>query len=172
MLNRLISGAEAGGRGGQVLAALVVRALVFDARQDRPAALADLAAALEIASPEGYVRTFIDAGPAMQALLSDLAPRSREAAQLLKAFDARDEDAGSGVASSGRPEVAALPEPLSDREQEVLALMAQGFTNQEIANRLVLSVNTVKTHAKNIYEKLGVRNRAEATLRATELHLL
>jgi LuxR family maltose regulon positive regulatory protein len=65
-----------------------------------------------------------------------------------------------------------LVEPLTERELDVLRLIAQGLTNQEIADALFISVNTVKTHAKHIYEKLNVRNRAQATTRATELGLL
>jgi LuxR family maltose regulon positive regulatory protein len=65
-----------------------------------------------------------------------------------------------------------LVEPLTERELDVLRLIAQGLTNQEIADVLFISVNTVKTHAKHIYDKLNVRNRAQATIRATELDLL
>ncbi len=172
VLDRVSVEAESGGRVGRMIEAMAVRALLLDARGDRPAALAHLTQALEMADPEGYTRTFVDEGPAMQALLSELADRSRIAARILKAFDGPNEGATATSPPVGPSEVGTLPESLTDREQEVLALIAQGLTNQDIANHLVLSINTVKTHAKNIYEKLGVRNRAQATLRATELRLL
>ena len=136
-------------------------------------ALTVLTEALTRAEPEGYVRTFVDAGEPMAALLRQAAAAHGIAAdyarRLLVAFRA------PGLPSGLKPETVqpeTLVEPLSGRELGVLGLLAGGHTNQEIALALCVSVNTVKTHLKNIYGKLGVHSRSEATARAKELGLL
>jgi LuxR family maltose regulon positive regulatory protein len=128
-----------------------------------------------MAEPEGFVRTFVDEGPAMSELLSEvLQARQRgylDAAgrvstqYLAKLLAALDQ--ASGVPASGRR----LAEPLSERELEVLALIAAGETNGEIAGKLFISISTVKTHINNLYRKLGARSRTQAVARARELGL-
>jgi LuxR family maltose regulon positive regulatory protein len=123
--------------------------------------------ALRIAEPEGYVRLFADLGLPMGRLLQeargrDVMPDYVE--RLLGAFQAIPSTTGHGES--------ALPEPLSQREEEVLRLIAAGLTNREIAERLIISAETAKKHVGNICDKLGVRNRTEAAARARELGLL
>jgi LuxR family maltose regulon positive regulatory protein len=123
--------------------------------------------ALRLAEPEGYVRLFADLGLPMARLLQEA--RSREVIpdyveSLLAAC-------GTDLASSDS-RAGALPEPLSQREQEVLRLIAAGFTNREIAESLVISSETVKKHTGSIFGKLGVGNRTEAAARARELGML
>jgi len=118
--------------------------------------------ALALAEPEGYVRTFVDEGKSMAALLryalsQGVAPGY--VGQLLAAFG---ESAG----------VQPLAEPLTAREFEVLRLIVDGLKNQEIADRLVISIATVKRHISNIYAKLGVHRRTQAIARTQELDLL
>jgi len=108
------------------------------------------------------VRTFVDLGEPMRRLLERVTSMPEYTARLLTA----DAAPQRGPIQDG------LIEPLSDRELDVLALMAEGLTNQEIADRLFISINTVKTHAKSLYGKLAVRSRAQATLRARELNLI
>lgn len=161
--------AEADGRLGDVLAITILQALVFQAKGDMPAALEAIAAALIHAKAEEYVRLFLDEGPPMAALLqqaakSGLAPDY--AAHLLAAFPSGEKPLESPI------ETQPLPDPLSDRELEVLSLLAAGHSNPEIAHELVVSVGTVKTHTSHIYTKLNVRNRAEAVKRAIELKLV
>jgi LuxR family maltose regulon positive regulatory protein len=120
--------------------------------------------ALRLAEPEGYIRLFVDLGTSMVRLLQEA--RSRNVmpdyvGKLLAAFSANLTSAET-----------TLPEPLSIREQEILTLVAAGLTNQEIADKLVISPETVKKHASNIYSKLGVSNRTEAAARARALDLL
>jgi len=136
------------------------------ARGERAAALVLLERALHRAEPEGYLRLFADLGLPMGRLLQMARARGMRLEyvdRLLAAF---------GQPGLTQPGAAALPEPLTERELEVLRLLAAGLTNREIAARLVVSAETVKKHCGNIYSKLGARNRTEAVARARALDLL
>lgn len=169
LLQRLLKAAEDGGRIGSVLDILVTQALAHQARGDLIAALVPLRQALTLAEPEGYVRLFVDEGLPMAALLEKAAQHGivqDYARQLLTA---------AGLAESKTParqEAQSLIEPLSDRELDVLRLLASDLDGPEIARELVVSLNTLRTHTKNIYSKLGVNNRRAAVRRAEELKLL
>ena len=140
-----------------------------------------LAQAARLAEPEGYIRIFVDEGIAMATLLSRLREQERRKRPtpyldaLLAAFSP-----GSTIhkpprvldQSRGRPMEQQLVEPLSERELEVLHLLAQGDSNQEIAEVLVIALDTVKRHVTHIFEKLGVHNRVQAVARAHALGLL
>jgi LuxR family maltose regulon positive regulatory protein len=163
LLDRLHRSAEAGGRTGNLIEILVSQALAHHLRGDLPAALASLDHALTLGEPEGYVRIFVDAGAPMRSLLKAAAGRSDYARSLLTKFG---EHAAS--APSSKPgQVMTLP--LSEREREVLRLLATELSGPEIARQLVVSLNTVRTHTKSIYSKLGVTNRRAAVRRAEEL---
>jgi LuxR family maltose regulon positive regulatory protein len=149
MLDRLLADAEAGGRGSSVIEILAVQALTFDARGDRASALDALRRAIALAEPEGYVRVFTFLGPRLAAL--------REALTT-----------GAPPAS---PAPLGLVEPLSARELDVLRLLRTDLSGPDIARELIVSLNTVRTHTKRIYTKLGVSNRREAIRRADELGL-
>jgi LuxR family maltose regulon positive regulatory protein len=136
------------------------------------AALPFLAEALTLAEPEGFVRTFVDEGAPLATLLPLAAERGiahRYVARLLAAFHA-DVSRKKGEKAPSPPQP--LIEPLSERELEVLRLAAEGLSNQEIADRLVISVGTVKTHVHNVLGKLDVRGRTQAAARARELDLI
>jgi LuxR family maltose regulon positive regulatory protein len=166
LLDRLLVEAEAGRRTGNVLEILVVQALARHARGDRPAALSALERALALAEPEGYVRLFVDEGAPMAALLTAVpktAPTARYAARLL---------ASLGETTATTPDQRGIVEPLSARELDVLRLLASDLGGPDIARQMVVSLNTVRTHTKNIYAKLGVNTRREAVTRAGELGLL
>jgi LuxR family maltose regulon positive regulatory protein len=144
-----------------------VRALQALAAPTPDEALTFLADGLALAEPEGYVRTFLDKGQPMADLLRKAAERDLSPAyarRLLAAFSRPP----APPRRVGQP----LVEPLSERELEVLALLADGLTYQEIAQALFISLNTVKTHLKNVYGKLGVHNRQEAVAKASGLALL
>ena len=133
-------------------------------------ALGFLAEALALAAPEGYVRPFVDLGRPMAALLREAAARGIAVdfiGRLLAAFRA-SEHRGAEAPSRNQP----LVEPLSERELEVLRLLAGGNTNDEIGRSLYVSTNTVKAHLKSIYRKLDVNSRHEAAGRAQQLNLL
>ena len=167
LLARLLAAAEAGGRTGSVIEILVLQALAHRARGDLPAALAALERALTLAEPEGYVRVFVDEGPPMAALLAAAAQRGI-APQLCP-------PARGGLRARPRtapPANRDLVEPLSERELDVLRLLGTDLDGPEIARELMVSLNTMRTHTKNIYSKLGVNNRRAAVRRAEELQLL
>jgi LuxR family transcriptional regulator, maltose regulon positive regulatory protein len=160
------------------LKALVLQAVALHARGERDAALQLLGDALALAEPGGFVRTFVDEGAPMAELLAEAAARGIRAGytgKLLAAFPPPTEDAGQAtvrshvVAAGGR---AALLDPLSQRELDILRLISQGLSNQEIGARLFLALNTVKGHNRVIFEKLQVQNRTEAVGRGRELGLL
>jgi LuxR family maltose regulon positive regulatory protein len=171
LLDRLQKAAEAGGRLGSLIEILVLQALAHQAQGDAIRARAPLERALTLAELEGYVRTFVDEGEAMRVLLGHVAapgPASAYARRLLHAFETPARAASTPLAAGS----AALAEPLTRREVEILRLIAAGLRNQEIADQLCLSVSTVKRHIANAYGKLGVGHRTEALVRANELNLL
>jgi LuxR family maltose regulon positive regulatory protein len=170
LLERLRQAAEAGGCTGRVIEILVLRALALQAQEDVAGALTALTKALTLAEPEGYVRLFVDEGTPMARLLYQAAQQGiapEYVGQLLTAFEPHDEAKSPPV-----PDSQALIEPLSEREIQVLQLVAEGLTNREIAQKLSISLGTVKVHNSNIYGKLGVGNRTQAVARARMLGLL
>jgi LuxR family maltose regulon positive regulatory protein len=172
LLERLLQAAEEGGRMGNVIEILVLQALAYEAQGNSPAALVPLERALTLAEPEGYVRIFVDEGRLMGRLLSEAAARGimpDYTAKLLAVFEAEERKSED---ESHLPPAQSLTEPLSQRELEVLQLIAQGLSNREISERLFLAVITVKGHNRNIFRKLQVRRRTEAIARARELGLL
>jgi LuxR family maltose regulon positive regulatory protein len=146
LLDRIVEDAQAAGRTGSLVEARLVRALAHRADGDLDAALADLRPALADGIPAGYVRLFLDEGPPMEELL---------------------DAAGSPLHREPTAE-----EGLSDRELDVLRLLATDLTGPEIARRLFVSVNTLRTHTKHIFTKLDVNTRRAAVRRASELGLL
>ncbi len=165
LLERLLATAGAGGRDGNVIEILVLLALASQADGHRSRAMDLLRRALVLAQPEGHVRVFLDAGTTFTELLRDIDPDSpggRHARAVLAA-------AGDGqpAAPAGR-----LVDPLSERELDVLRLLEGDLDGPAIARELSVSVNTVRTHTRHIYAKLGATNRREAVREAARLGLL
>lgn len=175
LLEKLREAAEAADRKGSAIEILTLQALALRAKGEKTQAVNVLVQALSLAEPEGYVRTFVDEGPSMAALLSEVLESQQRrhltldipAHYLRKLLAALERDI-SGVA----PPTPQLPEPLSERELEVLQLVAAGKSNREIAKELFVTAGTVKTHIKNIYRKLDAHSRTQALVRARELNLL
>jgi LuxR family maltose regulon positive regulatory protein len=162
---------------GSVLEILLLQALACHAQGDIPRALHPLERALTLAKPQGYVRIFVDEGLPMAQLLSEAAARGilpDYAAKLLAAFSpGGPEQVSPAKTHSAVPNPQSVfIEPLSERELEVLGLIAEGLTNKEIAARLYISLNTVKVHTRNINGKLGVNSRIQAAVKARALGIL
>jgi LuxR family maltose regulon positive regulatory protein len=184
LLGRLHALAAAQGRVGSVVEVLALRALALEAVGDDHGALAALVEALRLAAPLGYLRGFLDEGAPMAGLLGKLAtsPAQAQAAaasplvrghldRLVDGFQRQ----GLAVLARPRPGGAMAPglvEPLSARELEVLSLLADGRSNQAIAEELVISLDTVKRHVSHVLDKLGAANRTQAVSRARDLRLL
>jgi LuxR family maltose regulon positive regulatory protein len=164
LTERLIEPAQERGWIAAAIDALLVEALARHALGDASRALASLRAALEYAEPEGYVRSFADEGPPMGALLRDAARRG-VASNYVSLLEA-------AATTRGRTRGQPLPEPLSERELEVLRLLATDLSGPEIADHLVVALATVRSHTKAIFAKLGVNSRRAAVSRASELDLL
>ena len=173
LLQRLLEATETGGHTSRAIEILMLQALAFQAGGDTDQAMAALERALTLAEPGGFIRIFVDEGLPMARLLYEATARGIApdyARRLLAAFPvAEPEQAGPPRTQAPSAE---MVEPLSERELEVLELIAEGLTNQQIASRLFLSLNTVKAHARNIYGKLGVRSRTQAVARARALGIL
>ena len=181
---------EAKGWQDEQLKAMVLQAVAHHARGEEDEAVQLLGDALALAEPEGFIRIFIDEGLPMAHLLSDAAARGVMpdyahtcACKLLAVFESEEQLVLAGrQASPGKsegkshlppvPPAQPLIEPLSQRELEVLRLIAQGLSNREISERLFLALSTVKGHNRNIFDKLQVQRRTEAVARARELGLL
>ncbi|HKF39074.1 MAG TPA: LuxR C-terminal-related transcriptional regulator, partial [Ktedonobacteraceae bacterium] len=184
VLDRLRQLAEAEAYSGILISALVLQALALEALGQTTQAMTALAQALTLAEPNGYVRTFVDEGAPMADLLMKLLKAQQKkrlesddfptdyAGSLLAAYRSDGAgDAPSTRTSSRRP-VQPLLNPLSERELEVLRLIASGLSNQEIMQKLVVEKNTLKTHIRHLYRKLNTRSRTQALMRARELNLL
>jgi LuxR family maltose regulon positive regulatory protein len=180
LLVRLLEVVEAAGAMGYAIENLALQAMALQAQGELDQALATLERALSLAEPEGYVRIFVDEGAPMAALLRKAAaggfcPGYVE--RLLAALESETKGERKTPSSSlspviPGPESSPLVEPLSEREIEVLRLIAAGRSNREIAEELFLAVGTVKKHINNIFGKLSVRKRTQAVARARELGML
>ncbi len=168
LLAPMLPSANGAGRLGAVIEIQALRALALHALDDLDAALDALEQALALAEPEGYLGLFAELGPPMVALLKGagshgIAPQY--VGRLLAAFAPHE---------PLRPDLETQPlvEPLTDRELEVLRLLAERLSNREIGRRLFISLPTVKSHTRSIYGKLGVHSRDQAVARARALAIL
>jgi LuxR family maltose regulon positive regulatory protein len=172
ILEALRQQVEAKGWQDERLKVMVLQATAYYADGEKDKAMQLLSDALALAEPEGFIRIFVDEGVPMAQLLSEAFAQGimpDYVAKLMAAFEAekpKTEDKSS--VSSAQPIIA----PLSQRELEVLQLIAQGLSNDEIGKRLFLALDTVKGHNRRIYDKLQVQRRTEAVARARELGLL
>jgi LuxR family maltose regulon positive regulatory protein len=170
LLSRLQNPMQSAGRYGNLLEVLVLQAVALDMQADTSSALAVLEQAVSLARPEGYMRVFLDEGKPIETLLKIAIEQWQDHDLLAYARKLQ-----AAFAAEGSPPAAAqAPEPaiLSERELEVLRLMAAGCSNKEIADELVIAVGTAKRHTANIFDKLDVRNRTEAVAKARQLGLL
>jgi ATP/maltotriose-dependent transcriptional regulator MalT len=180
LLARLLPPAEEAGRISRAIEILALQALVASAQQDRAEALAALKHALTLGEPEGFVRSFVDEGEQMRQLLLDYQTVIKkkigdgldgESLRLLTYTD-KLLAAFSQLALGEKSKYEDILEPLSERELDILHLIATGRSNKEIADLLVIAVSTVKSHINNVYSKLGVRNRIQAVAIAQDMGLL
>ena len=180
LLQRLLATAASQGRTGSIIEIQALRALALAARRDHASALGALAEALTPACRQGYVRVFADEGAPMHALLARLSAAQRDQrgpargvhagylAALLRACGQADAVPPQRRAAAAVP---GLVEQLTNRELEILALLAAGTPNPRIAEELVVTLDTVKKHVTHVLGKLGAANRTEAAARARQLGL-
>ena len=179
-LEQLQTETQASGETRTLIDVLALLSLARHGQGDAAQAEAALARALALAEPEGYVRTFVDLGEPIRFMISDFRLKIGKdsgtqqlvdyADKLLAAFPVAHLE--SNHKSPILNQKSEMAEPLSERELAVLKLIDAGLSNQEIADRLVVAVSTVKTHINNIYGKLGVASRTQALARAREFQLL
>jgi LuxR family maltose regulon positive regulatory protein len=156
----------------QTIEVAVLETLALERQGSDDEALESLKEALALAEPGGWIRPFVEAGPPMAALIGRL-PADIEAAFVEEILSAAAAAEAGRPPGTGPPRVERPPEVLlTDREQEILELLAQRLQYKEIATRLFISPQTVNSHLKNVYQKLGVSNRRRAVARASELGLL
>ncbi len=184
LLGRWHDLATAKERWGTVIETLILQALAYSALRDEQAALTVLNRAVELAAPEGYIRLFADEGAPLYVLIQKIKPEGAGTIAhhdtLLAAFRVSQQhpigsgrrDADEVSHSPASSVVPTLIEPLTEREREVLRLLADGASNQAIADSLVISLATAKKHVNNIFGKLHAQNRTEAVARAREAHVL
>jgi LuxR family maltose regulon positive regulatory protein len=167
LLERLLVQVESFVQMGEALEVLLLQSLALEDRGDTHHALTVLTRALALGQSEGYVRVFLDEGAPMAGLLRRAGSHGispKYVAGLLSQFDR----GVGGTTATRQP----LIEPLTERELDVLRLLAEGLSNQAMATRLVVALGTVKTHTASLYRKLDVTSRTQAVARARELGLL
>ncbi len=176
LLERLLALAESQKRTGSVIEILLTQALAHHAQGNHSESLAALERTLTLTEPEGYIRVYVDEGDPIQSLISEF--RSKIAARthpllgyvdrILNFFPQSTTAIPQSKIVNPKPEIT---DPLSERELEVLKLLRSELSGPEIAERLIVSLNTLRSHTKNIFNKLGVNNRRSAVRRADELNL-
>jgi LuxR family maltose regulon positive regulatory protein len=166
LLERLLRAAQDGARTGSVIEILILQALAHHQLGEMQAALLPLGRALMLAEPAGYVRMFVDEGASMATLLQAASKTAIAPTYVRRLL------AGFGKVEVRPPAKQVLVEPLSDRELGVLRLLASDLDGPEIAAELMISLSTMRTHTRSIFNKLGVNNRRAAVRRAQELALL
>jgi LuxR family maltose regulon positive regulatory protein len=171
LLERLCERAETQGRTNDLIEILTIRALALTAVGNNIDAITSLQKALSLAEPQGYVRTFVDMGPAMQQLLRRVIRGNAPRDYIHHLLDAFPSSSFRPVATVSQPETG-FSENLNQRELEILRLMAAGLSNHKIAERLYISMNTVKWYTRGLYSKLGVTGRTQAVNLARDLNLL
>ncbi len=170
LMSKLYPDAARQGQLGLMIACLCIRAVANMTQGSRAEALKILDKALSLAEPGGYIQVFVEEGPLMARLVYEIAEKRADrqyTGRLLAAFANHSMQAHQQLRKNDE-----IIEPLSRRELEVLHLIADGLSNQEIAARLYLTVRTIKFHTGNIFSKLGVKSRTEAVARARALGLL
>jgi LuxR family maltose regulon positive regulatory protein len=170
LIDRLALSAESAGRIGHLIDLFILQALAIDAQGNLDQALSCLERALLLAEPQGFVRIFLDNGNPIIHLLQEAARRNIAADYAIKLLNLIDKDDQTDGPIHSPSSL--LLDPLSDRELEVLQLIAQDLSYQEMADQIMVSLNTVRTHVKNIYSKLMVHKRSEAVAKAKELNLI
>ena len=178
-LAKLSQLAETQERTGSMIELLLLQAEALHASGETKQAIAHLSRALSLAEPEGYMRLFVDEGVPVAALLALLrrlpsieqAGTTRYREHLLSLLG-RTPDENIPHSATAGPRMDLLAEPLSEREMEVLRLIVAGYSNREIAERLVIAVSTVKWYVNALYSKLQVESRTKAIARARELHIM
>jgi LuxR family transcriptional regulator, maltose regulon positive regulatory protein len=171
LLRRLLSMAEKGKHTGSMIEILMLQALAHQALGQIPQALFQLTQALQLAESQRYARLFLDEGPSLVALLHQVAAQQMVPGYV-RALLAQFPDTMAPSCLQERTELPLLLESLSEREREVLRLVAAGLSNQETAAHLTITAGAVKKHLSNIYRKLGVSSRTQALARARALDLL
>jgi len=174
LLQRLIANAKTGDRVYMMIEMRLCRMLIFTLKADKIAALAELKKALALAEPGGLIMMFVSKGKPVADLLEEIVAvkkRDHDAAQAGFSLSYAKK-IWSAFKAATPPKIEGLLDPISERELEVLHLIAAGLSNREIAEKLFISLNTVKTHTKNINSKLNVNSRTQAIARAKELGLL
>jgi LuxR family maltose regulon positive regulatory protein len=169
LLHRLLKAAEAEGHTSRVIEIMILQALTFQTAEDTAQAITTLEKALSLAEPGGFIRIFVDEGTPLEALLKKIRVEDgrikKYIHKLLGAFKGNK----TQLSTDGQQP---LVEPLSERELEVLDLIAKGLSNQQVASRLFLSLNTIKSHTRNIHQKLGVNSRTQAVASAKSLGII
>jgi LuxR family maltose regulon positive regulatory protein len=175
VIDKMIKSNESRQAWGQVIQLLIFDALANYSQGDFESAFVSTKRALDLAEKENYKRIFLDEGETMETILRRMddrlssdkyAPNKGFIGQLLIAFQTEP-------FHSQQEDLQTMPllDPLSEREIEVIKLLEEGLSNQEIAARLFISLNTVKAHLKSIYGKLGVNNRVQAIAKGREIGL-
>ncbi|MEJ5310828.1 MAG: LuxR C-terminal-related transcriptional regulator [Anaerolineae bacterium] len=160
------------GLGRWLVTVYILQALTEEAAGYHPTALERLTRAVKLAAPQDYIRAFLDEDARVLALLPDVKRAAPAFVEQVVAEGGAVRDRSQHREDRPQHGEQALVEPLSEREIEVLRMLAVGASNKEIAAKLFIATGTVKQHLKSIYSKLDVHNRTEATHRAGELGLL